>query len=73
MDTVAESIAFVPDLPDIATTWTEGLCWILLLLPSPSCWVQAPYQKAGLQPGLMLGGDPEEVCLRQVGGLQGER
>jgi hypothetical protein len=33
---------------------------------------QAPWQKAGLQPG-MLGGDPEMVCLRQVGGLQGRK
>ena len=59
LDKVAESIAFVPDLPDSAATWTEGLCSILLILPSPYCWVQAPCQKAGLQPGLMLGGDPE--------------
>ena len=58
METVAESIAFVPDLPDSAATWTEGLCSILLFIAVSVSLGQAPWQKAGLQPG-MLGGDPE--------------
>ena len=61
MDTVAESIVFVPDLPDIITagTWTSGgLCSILLFIAVSVSLGQAPWQKAGLQPG-MLGGDPE--------------
>lgn len=73
LNSVAESIVLVPDLPDIAATWEEGgLCRFDIAVIAVSVSLgQAPWQKVGLQPASLLGGDPEEACLRQVGGLQG--